>query len=253
MSSGAPRSVWLRPERPPRDRRLSRARIVVVAIESLDAEGHEGLSMRGVAARLDVTAGSLYWYVAGKDELLELTLDEVMGEVRADLDEPDWRLAVSGMARSHREMLRRHPWVLALLGTQPNMGPNALGLAEAGLGILARAGFAEHLLDGALAAVNDHVIGSVVAEAAWRSAVRQTDSTIVGWQEQAADYLREIEQRHPLLSRRLLAAGSPDIDEVSEARFAFALDCLLDGLATRRENPPGERVSRSRPVPPEES
>jgi AcrR family transcriptional regulator len=260
MSSGALRSVWLRPERPPRDRRLSRARIVAVAIESLDAECHEGLSMRGVAARLGVTAGSLYWYVAGKDELLELALDEVMGEVigqvtdaaRPGPDEADWRSAINGMARSQREMLRRHPWALALLGTLPNMGPNALRLAETGLGILARAGFAEDLLDAALAAVNDQVIGSVVAETAWRGAVQQSDSTIADWQEQAADYLREIGRRHPLLSRRLVTAEPPDIGEVSDARFTLALSCLLDGLAARREVSAGEEpVSRSRSAPQE--
>jgi AcrR family transcriptional regulator len=227
--------VWLRPERPPRDRQLNRERIVRAAVEILDAEGHAGLSMRRAAARLQVTAGSLYWYVAGKDELLELALDEVIGEVRVDLEEPDWRRAIAGMAHDHRAMLRRHAWVLTLLGTQPNMGPNALRLAESGLGILARAGFDDDLLDGALAAVNDHVIGAVVAEAAWRGAARQTDSTIVDWREQAADYLREVRRRHPLLGRRLSAAGAPGIDQVCETRFAFALDCLLDGLEARRK------------------
>ena len=239
MTSGTPRSVWLRPERPPRERGLTRSQIVGAAIGILDADGHEGLSMRGVAARLGVTAGSLYWHVAAKGELLELALDEVIGEVRADPEEPDWRRAIGDMALGHREMLRRHPWVLALLGTQPNLGPNALGLAETGLRVLARAGFGEHLLDAALAAVNDQVIGSVTAEMAWRGAVRQTGSDLAGWREQAADYLRDVERRHPLLSRRLLAPGrpeaEPDIAEMSAARFTLALDCLLDGLAARRD------------------
>lgn len=238
MSPPVPKSVWLLPERPARDRRLSRDRIVRTAVDLLDAEGHAGLSMRRVAARLGVTAGSLYWYVSGKDPLLELALDEVMGEVRADVEGPEWRRAITGMARDQRAMLRRHPWVLSLLGTLPNMGPNALRLAEAGLTVLARGGFDDQLLEHALAAVNDHVIGAVVAESAWRGALAETGTTIVDWREQAGGYLAEIERRHPLLAGRFAAVGTSDIDEVCEARFAFALECLLDGLEARRSPSP---------------
>ncbi|MEV4256070.1 TetR/AcrR family transcriptional regulator, partial [Spirillospora sp. NPDC049652] len=150
-------SVWLRPDRPPRDRRLDRERIVAVAVALLDAGGHRELSMRRVAEALGVTAGSLYWYVRTKDELLELALDHVLGEVgvtdgdAADPDGADWRRAVAGLARSHRAMLLRHRWVLSELTVRPNLGPNAFALAEAGLRAMSRAGFAGDGLDAALA------------------------------------------------------------------------------------------------------
>ncbi|MFC4049492.1 TetR/AcrR family transcriptional regulator [Actinomadura syzygii] len=236
-------SVWLRPERPSRDRRLSRDRIVARAVAVLDAEGARGLSMRRIASDLGVTAGSLYWYVTTKDELLELALDHVLGEVAEDGAAPAdrWRDALGGLARRHRAMLLRHPWVLSGLAGQPNLGPNALALAEAGLTILSRAGFADGDLDAALAVVNDHVVGAMMAETSWRAALDRTGGG-AEWRDQAADHLRRIADEHPLLGARMSAAAGAeiDVDRECERRFAFALDCLLDGLEARRPSPCGD-------------
>ncbi|WP_433338129.1 TetR/AcrR family transcriptional regulator [Spirillospora sp. CA-294931] len=232
MSAEEGISVWLRPERPPRDRRLSRERIVACAVEILDAEGHRGLSMRRVAAALEVTAGSLYWYVATKDELLELALDAVLAEAGPDPGAAGWREALGALARGRRAMLLRHPWVLSQLAAQPNMGPNALALTETGLALLASAGFAGADLDAALAAVNDHVTGAVMAETSWRAMAGRAGSE--RWRARMDDFVRGVAERHPLLGERMAAAGETDLDRECERRFAFGLDTLLDGLEKRR-------------------
>ncbi|HEX2316639.1 MAG TPA: TetR/AcrR family transcriptional regulator [Thermomonospora sp.] len=227
-------SVWLRPDRPPRDRRLTRDQIVTAAVAILDGEGHPGLSMRRVAADLGVTAGSLYWYVRTKDDLLELALDHVLGEVRADPGGRDWREALASLARSNRAMLLRHRWVLSELAVRPNLGPNALALAESCLTLLSRAGFSDEDLDAAMAAVNDHVVGAVIAETAWRDAMAGMGEADADWTEHAAGYLRTVAERHPLLAGRMRATAGVDVERESERRFEFGLACLLDGLATRR-------------------
>jgi AcrR family transcriptional regulator len=235
MTTPSP-SVWLRPERPARDRRLSRRQIVECAVAILDAEGGKGLSMRRIAADLGVTAGSLYWYVTTKDELLELALDEVLGEVLAEAGtgpRDGWREALAALAAANRAMLLRHPWVLSDLAGRPNLGPNALALSEAGLAVLAGAGFADADLDAALAAVNDHVIGAVAAETSWRAALGRTGAGTAEWAEEAAAYMRQVARDHPLLGRRMAAAGDVDVERECARRFAFGLDCLLDGLAAR--------------------
>ncbi len=56
---------------------------MAAAVEVLDESGVAGLSMRKVAQRLDTGAASLYAYVSGKDELLELVFDELVGQVDA--------------------------------------------------------------------------------------------------------------------------------------------------------------------------
>ncbi len=59
----------------------------------LDAEGLAGFSMRRLAAELNVTAMSVYWYVDTKDDLLELALDRAFGELELPdpEDDADWR------------------------------------------------------------------------------------------------------------------------------------------------------------------
>lgn len=82
-----PNSVWLT-ERPPLKRKaeqpagLARDKIVAATVRLLDADGLAKFSMRRLAAELGVTAMSVYWYVDTKDDLLELALDSVMGEMR---------------------------------------------------------------------------------------------------------------------------------------------------------------------------
>ncbi|MEV0822948.1 TetR/AcrR family transcriptional regulator C-terminal domain-containing protein [Nonomuraea rubra] len=240
VSASSDGSVWLRHERPPRDRQLSRDQIVGAAVPVLDAEGHRGLSMRRIASDLGVTAGSLYWYVRTKDDVLELALDRVLGEVRADPDEPDWRRGLAGLARSTRAMLLRHRWALRELTIRPNLGPNAFTLAETGLRLLSRAGFADADLDAAMATVHDQVVGAVIAEVAWRDTLTRMRESGVEWSEHATTaYLRDVAERHPLLARRMAAGRKIEVERDSERRFEFALTCLLEGLAATRHTVTG--------------
>lgn len=74
-------SVWARPRARRAQPALSRERIVAEAVRLLDEEGMEALSMRGLAVRLGTAATSLYRHVANKDELIELVVDELYGEL----------------------------------------------------------------------------------------------------------------------------------------------------------------------------
>src|SRR5690606_36446217 len=124
-------SVWLREPRPARSPGRSREEIVRAAVELLDAEGLDGLSMRKLGARLDAGATSLYWYVANKDELLELVLDEFWGMV--DVPEPEqnsWRAVATAFAYNLRDTMISHAWAANLIGHKPSIGPNSLRLTE---------------------------------------------------------------------------------------------------------------------------
>ena len=76
--------VWERPEPPDRPvlAPLSRERIVRAAIRLADADGLEAVSLRKVAAALDVGPMRLYGYIASKDELFDLMVDAVHAEIR---------------------------------------------------------------------------------------------------------------------------------------------------------------------------
>ncbi|MEO3923856.1 TetR/AcrR family transcriptional regulator C-terminal domain-containing protein [Micromonosporaceae bacterium B7E4] len=75
--------VWLRPPRSPgrSGPPLHRDRIVAAAVELLDREGVAGLTMRRLAERLGAGSTTLYWHVTNKDDVLDLALDQIFGEV----------------------------------------------------------------------------------------------------------------------------------------------------------------------------
>ena len=80
----AEQEAWKERAREPRRLRgLSRDDIVATAIAIADAEGTAAVSMRRIARDLHVGAMSLYWYVASKDELHQLMLEGLQGEIEA--------------------------------------------------------------------------------------------------------------------------------------------------------------------------
>ena len=74
-------------------------------MEMIDEVGVENLTMRAVAARLDVSAMALYHHVEDKDELLRLVGDVVLGRIELpDPESGDWRESVHVRCRWRRSM-----------------------------------------------------------------------------------------------------------------------------------------------------
>lgn len=129
----------------PADRRsrppLSRDQIVATAVALADEDGIAAVSMRKVAAALEVEAMSLYHHVANKDDLLDGMVDAVMAEFEVPADARDWRDALRQRSRSARASLRRHPWAVGLLGSRTSPGPATLHHHDAVIGVLRGGGF----------------------------------------------------------------------------------------------------------------
>ncbi|MDJ1131789.1 TetR/AcrR family transcriptional regulator [Streptomyces iconiensis] len=171
-------SVWL-DERPGVRRRavgqaegLDREKITSAAVRLLDTEGLAKFSMRRLAAELGVTAMSVYWYVDRKDDLLELALDAVEGEL--DVPDPeaegaDWRAQLRQVAHELCGLLRRHPWTSGMLGSFLNVGPSAVRYQLATRRVLLRAGLPARQADGALSSLFSFVYGHAAVEAGWNS------------------------------------------------------------------------------------
>ncbi|GAA4608271.1 TetR/AcrR family transcriptional regulator [Actinoallomurus liliacearum] len=234
MSSNADplaNSVWTRP---PRSRgaqpTLSREQIVRTAIELLDEKGLDGLSMRRLGSRLAAGATSAYWYVATKDELLELVLDEVMGEIEVpEVGAADWRTAAAALAHGLRAMILRHPWVAGLFGVRPAMGPNAMRMSDRMVGVLIAAGFTGMPVAYASSLLMSHVIGSATMESAWRRSLApgKTANEAV---EDMRPYIDDVAARYPDYGGWWRENRDLDADRLQDEGFAFAVERLLDGL-----------------------
>ncbi|MFB7463843.1 TetR/AcrR family transcriptional regulator [Streptomyces sp. NPDC056224] len=170
--SGEPRtSVWLAagPAAPARSggRRseapsgLNRERITAATVRLLDADGLTRFSMRRLAARLGVTAMSLYWYVDTKHDLLELALDSALGELAlsAGPAPEGWPGRLRALARGYRRVLTDHPWVAPLAVAYPNIGPHARAFDTALQRLLDATGLADSARTGAHLAVSQFLHG----------------------------------------------------------------------------------------------
>ncbi|MEU9887311.1 TetR/AcrR family transcriptional regulator C-terminal domain-containing protein [Sphaerisporangium sp. NPDC051011] len=231
-------SVWAR-ETPPRRGRdqpaLSRGQIVRAALEILDAEGMEALSMRKLGAKLGAGATSLYWHVANKDELLELCLDEVLAEARVPgpQGERSWRDAAAVFAYGMRQTMLRHPWVAPLLGVLPSFGPNALAVTAALTVAFERAGFTGRILHYATGAVVSYTLGATTPEVSWLNMVAGSD---VSADERLDTLRKQVEVAaadYPDLLARHRAQDYSDMGITKSLTFDFGLVALLDGLEVR--------------------
>jgi AcrR family transcriptional regulator len=111
---------------------LSRARVTASALAIADEEGIAALSIRGLAARLGVSAMSLYRHVRNKEELIALMTDAALGEEPLPSTPPrGWRAQLELSSRLEWRILARHPWLARVIHiSRPNPMPNALALAE---------------------------------------------------------------------------------------------------------------------------
>src|SRR4051794_19346092 len=132
--------------------KLTRERIVEAGLLVFAERGYAGLSMRLVAERLGVHAGSLYYHVRNKEALLALLADRVAARAyeageRALADLPpgtDWVARVEAQALALRVTLREHAGGPLLLAGSPSMlSTGALSLMERLLGTLSDAGVPE--------------------------------------------------------------------------------------------------------------
>jgi AcrR family transcriptional regulator len=145
---------------------LSTERILEAAIELVDHEGLDALSMRRLGAALGVEAMSLYRHFPSKAVLL----DAVVGRLLAELLLPvpgsaPWQDSFRALARDYRQLLLRHPNAISLLATLQLSNPAALGAAGAVMALLRDAGFDARTAFHVLATAESYVIGFAYWEA----------------------------------------------------------------------------------------
>ena len=195
----------------------------------LDREGLDGFSMRSLAEELGTGAASVYWHVRGKDELLNLVLDRVIGEVEIpDPDPARWQEQVKDGAREMRRVMSRHRDVARLtLGRIP-AGPNATAMSERALAILRAAG-----LPDLTCAYTLDLLGLYVGALAFEEGMDLKSPTgedlppeqVIGmvrayWESLPAD---RFPHTRALLDQMI--GGSPN------ERFEWGLDVIVKGLA----------------------
>jgi AcrR family transcriptional regulator len=215
------------PARPP----LTRRRIVMAGLALVEAEGLEALTMRRLAAALDVTPMSLYNHVADKAELIDVMLDYVIGDVvRACADDVGtWEERLRALVRRNYKLWRRHPGFARIYTEGVTIGPNGLAQVEYALAILREAGFDDEDAADAFYVLWQYQVASVLVARA-----KPVDAGMrTGRSDGTAD------------SRIQLYFSALPVDEIPNVaalaahldggNFEFGLDVMVSGLRARLE------------------
>ncbi|MER5387990.1 TetR/AcrR family transcriptional regulator [Saccharopolyspora sp. NPDC002686] len=207
---------------------LSLELIVRTALDLLDTEGLDAVSMRKVAQRLGTGAASLYAYVRNKDELHELMLDLVIGEIALPEPAPEkWQEQIKELIRQQVAVLSAHPGIAqVVMRTPAPTGPNALVVSETMMAVLRSAGMPDRTVAFAvdiLALYGTAVAMERTADFGLTDAERDERFAQVG------QYFAQLPpERFPTITALLPVL----MDGTEEDRFEFGLDLLVRGLAT---------------------
>jgi AcrR family transcriptional regulator len=196
---------------------LSRRGIAEAALELIDADGLERLTMRKLATRLGVEGASLYHHIASRDDLLDevsALINEEIAPVTPDPDAP-WQTNLAEAAREYRRAFARHPEVLGVIMRRPVRTRSALTTYDRLFAILLRAGWDGAQASAIMAALDYLVLGSGL--------LRFT----AGFEQPVEEY----EPDHPSLARALAAADPATLDDRG---FEVGLRALLAGLGEPR-------------------
>ncbi|TDD37282.1 TetR/AcrR family transcriptional regulator [Actinomadura sp. KC06] len=244
--------LWGDRTRPPRGRPpgLSLDRIVTAAVEVADelalTDGIEAMSMRCIATHLGVGTMTLYRYVPGKSELLDLMLDRVIEFPEEDPEQcaddgRGWREIMAADARGHWRLCMDHPWYPFVDQSRPLLGPNSLRGLDQLLGQLRPFGADDRTLMMMIGVQYDYVHGvarSHINEL--RAEARTGVSSEEFWQEQT-----------PTLESALNSGAFPNMASLDEKTFDFSYEQLFefglarihDGFAPVLDAPSGDAPS----------
>jgi len=238
------RLLWRDPAAVPRhgpSQQLSVDQVVAAATTLADAEGLEAVTMRRIAQRLGVAAMSLYTYVSGKAELLDLMLDAAYLRMpRADTTGQPWRQRLTAIAAENRALFQAHPWAAAISTARPPLGPGQMAKYEHELAALDGLGLDDIQIDAALTHLLAFVQAWARAAADAQAAGREGPDDEQWWAANAPLLAKVLDPAaYPLAVRVGTAAGTAHGAAYSPAHaYDFGLRVILDGLAALIDEKP---------------
>ena len=219
---------------------ITRERILETALEIVDRDGIDGLSMRRLGKALDRDPMTLYRHAPNKAALLDGLAERVLDELDVDTGDGDWATQLREVARGFRRLALAHPQVVPLLVTRPLSTP--LGLRPLGtlrplediLTLLTRAGFTDadalHVYRALFGFLYGHILNEL--------------QELVERPDESDDLLRLGLHRLPIGEFPLLRGLAPVLASYDgAAELERGVDILLAGLTAtlkRRDGAPPE-------------
>src|SRR5487761_235193 len=224
------------------NRKITRDAVLAAALDIIDRDGADALSMRRLARALGRDPMILYRHAPGKAAVLDGVAETILSQLHVDSADPDWAGQLRAIARRFRALALAHPHVVPLLVTRPLATP--LGLRPAGtlrpleniLALLTRAGFtgpdALHIYRDLFGFLHGHILNEL--------------QELIDNPDETDDLLRLGLHRLPIKDFPLLRSLAPALASYDgAAELERGLDILLAGLTTtltlpEQPRPPGQ-------------
>ena len=220
----------------PRPQRITRELLLEAAMQIVDTEGLDALTMRRLGRHVGATAAMVYRFFADKGELVEALADRVFSQARdpgpsaqqapADRIGVAWADQLRLVAHGIRRALLAHPALIAAAVRRPPRQEATLRGIDAGLGLLLAGGLSPEAAAKGYQAVLFYTLGFAALEAPFAA------SPDGGVQDQADTHavlagLPADDYPHVAATRAHLYG--PDLT----AQFDHGLRLLLAGLSTQ--------------------
>ena len=208
--------------------RLTERRIAEAALDLVDADGVDGLTMRKLAQRLGVSAMALYTYFPDREAVLEAVTQLLLTEVEIPAEDLDWRETIRHLMRSIRRVGLRHPNAAPLINRFPPRTVDALAFVEVAFRAFRRAGFDDRSTVRCYRALAVYSMGTFDVELSHYFAQHPAAQVVDGSLDTptAVRLLPHVASIAPLLA-----------DQDDEEAFEYGLELLLDGFAQATGTP----------------
>jgi AcrR family transcriptional regulator len=222
---------------------LDRRRVLGAAVQFIDENGIDALTMRRLGAHLGVEAMALYRYVPSREQLLDGVVETVVDELYGDPDvymeaRHGWQDYLQRLAHGVRRIALAHPAVFPLVATRPPAAPwvrpplRSLRWVESFLQTMTGAGFSDEMAVAAYRAYTSFLLGHLLLEISQRGvpiSSRDEPNPVSEAENDLAPY--------PLVVRM---QGLLSADE-SVAEFEESLENLIERLDRLSRQPRARR------------
>lgn len=174
------------------------------ALRILDEYGLPDLTMRRLAASLDIQPSALYWHFPNKQSLLATLSDRIVTQSGAGPAEPDWSARVTAEASALRTALLAHRDGAELVASTFALGLGSPAAQDRLAAAIAAGGFDDETVVRATSTLLHFILGHVQHE------------------QQRAQY------------ESLGLHESDETEGLDDAAFTFGVGLLVSGLQSRR-------------------
>lgn len=205
---------------------VNKESITAAALEILHEKGIVALTMRNIAAKLEVQAPALYWYIKNKQELLQMIGEYISSQIAFPKQSNDWQEEMTELAFAIRNVLLSIPNGAEIMMDTLPITKKRLHLINRTFEIFYRAQFPEHKVFQYVLAINNYITTFVLDEQRQLQMVKTIGVEVI--HKQFFESISQIsEEEIPYVYRHMLKQkGAIN----NEANFLAGLNIILMGI-----------------------